>query len=66
MAHKTNYSFEKRQREIRKSEKKAAKAEAKKAAADDRRDDLEPGAEAPDAVSTETGGDTPVQGDTAE
>lgn len=31
MARKTNYNFEKRQREIQKAEKKAAKAEAKKA-----------------------------------
>lgn len=30
MARKTNYNFEKRQREIQKAEKKAAKAEAKK------------------------------------
>lgn len=32
MARKTNYSFEKRQRELQKKEKKAAKAEAKRAA----------------------------------
>jgi len=32
MARKTNYNFEKRQREIQKAEKKAAKAEAKKEA----------------------------------
>ena len=31
MARKTNYNFEKRQRELQKAEKKAAKAEAKKA-----------------------------------
>jgi len=37
MARKTNYSFEKRQRELQKKEKKAAKAEAKRAAADERR-----------------------------
>lgn len=34
MARKTNYKFEKLERERRKAEKKAAKAEAKKAAAD--------------------------------
>jgi hypothetical protein len=34
MARKTNYNFEKRQREIQKAEKKAAKAEAKKAASE--------------------------------
>jgi hypothetical protein len=34
MARKTNYKFEKLDRERRKAEKKAAKAEAKKAAAD--------------------------------
>jgi hypothetical protein len=33
MARKTNYNFEKRQREIQKAEKKAAKAEAKREAA---------------------------------
>ena len=33
MARKTNYKFEKLERERRKAEKKAAKAEAKKAAA---------------------------------
>ena len=32
MARKTNYNFEKRQRELQKAEKKAAKAEAKKEA----------------------------------
>lgn len=37
MARKTNYNFEKRQREIQKAEKKAAKAEAKKAAAAERK-----------------------------
>jgi hypothetical protein len=36
MARKTNYNFEKRQREIQKAEKKAAKAEAKKAASEER------------------------------
>lgn len=34
MARKTNYKFEKLERERRKAEKKAAKAEAKKAVAD--------------------------------
>jgi hypothetical protein len=62
MARKTNYSFEKRQRELRKTEKKAAKAEAKKAA----RGDLEPGAETPDTDTAEIGGDAPVQDDTVE
>ena len=37
MARKTNYKFEKLERERRKAEKKAAKAEAKKAAADARK-----------------------------
>jgi hypothetical protein len=35
MARKTNYKFEKLDRERRKAEKKAAKAEAKQAASDD-------------------------------
>ncbi len=37
MARKTNYNFEKRQRELQKQEKKAAKAEAKREAAEARR-----------------------------
>jgi hypothetical protein len=37
MARKTNYKFEKFERERRKSEKKAAKAEAKKAVTDARK-----------------------------
>ena len=38
MARKTNYKFEKLERERRKAEKKAAKAEARKAAAEDLND----------------------------
>jgi len=38
MARKTNYKFEKLERERRKAEKKAAKAEAKKAASEARDD----------------------------
>ena len=45
MARKTNYKFEKLDRERRKAEKKAAKAEAKKAASEDGMDPLAPGAE---------------------
>ena len=41
MARKTNYKFEKFERERRKAEKKAAKAEAKKAATDARKDPSE-------------------------
>lgn len=37
MARKTNYNFEKRQRELQKQEKKAAKAEAKREAAEARK-----------------------------
>ncbi|MBS27440.1 MAG: hypothetical protein CL566_00710 [Alphaproteobacteria bacterium] len=37
MARKTNYNFEKRQREIKKKEKKAAKAEAKRQQAEARK-----------------------------
>jgi hypothetical protein len=66
MARKTNYSFEKRQRELQKKEKKAAKAEAKRAAADERRGDEEPGAEVPDSAPSEIGGDAPAQDDTAQ
>lgn len=54
MARKTNYSFEKRQRELQKKEKKAAKAEAKRAAADARRGDEEPGADTPGAGPEDT------------
>lgn len=61
MARKTNYSFEKRQRELQKKEKKAAKAEAKRAA---RGEDLEPGADATDAGDIAP--DVPVQADKAE
>ncbi len=43
MARKTNYKFEKLERERRKAEKKAAKAEAKKAALEASRDPLAPG-----------------------
>ncbi|MEP4380595.1 MAG: hypothetical protein ABJ363_16530 [Alphaproteobacteria bacterium] len=66
MARKTNYSFEKRQRELQKKEKKAAKAEAKRAAADERRGEVEPGAQASDALPTDIGGDAPVRDDKAE
>jgi len=50
MARKTNYKFEKMERERRKAEKKAAKAEAKKAAAEALKDppsdvELQPGSE---------------------
>lgn len=38
MARKTNYKFEKFERERRKAEKKAAKAEAKKAVTDARKE----------------------------
>ena len=43
MARKTNYKFEKLDRERRKAEKKAAKAEAKRAAAEDPNDPNAPG-----------------------
>ncbi len=42
MARKTNYKFEKLDRERRKAEKKAAKAEAKKAAMAQNADSLAP------------------------
>ena len=62
MARKTNYSFEKRQRELQKKEKKAAKAEAKRAL---REEGLEPGAaEAPEAGDIAP--DAPVEADKAE
>ncbi|MBT3400903.1 MAG: hypothetical protein HOL07_00180 [Rhodospirillaceae bacterium] len=61
MARKTNYSFEKRQRELQKKEKKAAKAEAKRAL---REEGLEPGAAAPEAGDNAS--DTPVEADKAE
>lgn len=64
MARKTNYSFEKRQRELQKKEKKAAKAEAKKAARLD--EDLEPGAIAPDADSVDITSGAPVEADKTE
>jgi len=64
MARKTNYSFEKRQRELQKKEKKAAKAEAKKAAR--LGDELEPGAVAPDAGSADIAPDAPAEADKAE
>lgn len=51
MARKTNYSFEKRQRELQKKEKKAAKAEAKRAQADARRGIVEPSEDNPIAGS---------------
>lgn len=44
MARKTNYKFEKLDRERRKAEKKAAKAEAKQAASDDGTEPVAPGA----------------------
>lgn len=43
MARRTNYKFEKLERERRKAEKKAAKAEAKKAASDARKGEEEEG-----------------------
>ena len=55
MARKTNYNFEKRQREIQKAEKKAAKAEAKKAAAEERKAEESgalPVADSPDSETT--------------
>ncbi len=42
MPRKPNYNFEKRQREILKKEKRAAKAEAKRRQADSRKDACEP------------------------
>ena len=45
MARKTNYKFEKLERERRKAEKKAAKAEAKKAVSDARKGPNETGDE---------------------
>ena len=50
MARKTNYKFEKLERERRKAEKKAAKAAAKKAAADALKnpDDVDDGATRPE------------------
>lgn len=55
MARKTNYSFEKRQRELQKKEKKAAKAEAKRAARQgDVEGELAPDGEAPDADPVDT------------
>tara|TARA_R110002110_G_scaffold260260_1_gene475920 strand:- start:106188 stop:106376 length:189 start_codon:yes stop_codon:yes gene_type:complete len=62
MARKTNYSFEKRQRELQKKEKKAAKAEAKKAAR--LGEEMEPGAEVSEAGDIAP--DTPVEADKAE
>lgn len=62
MARKTNYSFEKRQRELQKKEKKAAKAEAKKALRQEA--GLEPGAEAPEAGDIAP--DASVEADKAE
>lgn len=53
MARKTNYSFEKRQRELQKKEKKAAKAEAKRAARLGE-GELTPDGEAPDAGPADT------------
>ncbi len=49
MARKTNYKFEKLERERRKAEKKAAKAEAKKAALEARRNPDETGPDVADA-----------------
>ena len=49
MARKTNYKFEKLERERRKAEKKAAKAEAKKSAAADEAAALAPGTDDPAA-----------------
>ena len=54
MARKTNYRFEKRQRELQKKEKKAAKAEAKRLARQGGRDPN------PDADASET--DQPAPG----
>ena len=62
MARKTNYSFEKRQRELQKKEKKAAKAEAKKAAR--LGEEMEPGAEVSEAGDIAP--DAPVEADKAE
>lgn len=59
MARKTNYNFEKRQREIQKAEKKAAKAEAKKAAAAERK--AEESGELPPADISESNA-TPSEG----
>ncbi len=62
MARKTNYSFEKRQRELQKKEKKAAKAEAKRAARQGGDDSaLEPDVDTPDPVQTEPAQDKPVE-----
>ncbi len=52
MARKTNYSFEKRQREIQKKANKAAKAEAKRQQAEARKEEKNLG--------------TPVDDDTSE
>ncbi|MDA0786566.1 MAG: hypothetical protein O3B37_09765 [Proteobacteria bacterium] len=54
MARKTNYSFEKRQRELQKKEKKAAKAEAKRALADPQSGDAEGGLEPAVVAPAET------------
>ncbi len=54
MARKTNYKFEKLERERRKAEKKAAKAEAKKAASSDGEDLAAPG----EAEQPQPGGDS--------
>ncbi len=66
MARKTNYSFEKRQRELQKKEKKAAKAEAKRAQSGDGAGELESGAVAPDADTADIAQDAPVEADKAE
>jgi hypothetical protein len=42
VARKTNYNFEKRQREIQKKEKKVAKLEAKRQKAEERKDEKVP------------------------
>ncbi|MDA0704085.1 MAG: hypothetical protein O3A96_12775 [Proteobacteria bacterium] len=53
MARKPNYSFEKHQREIRKREKKAAKAEAKRIEAEVRKEEEQPAEAALDIPNTE-------------
>lgn len=60
MARKTNYSFEKRQRELQKKEKKAAKAEAKRALAEARRAEDSPSEDTP---GTDAGRDVPPNDD---
>jgi hypothetical protein len=55
MARKTNYNFDKRQREIQKKEKKAAKLEAKRLKAEERKDDKAPDEQGALDSSGETG-----------